>query len=312
MERKNSITLSIVIPVFCEEDNIQYIFDQMIDHVGSMNIPYEIIFIDDGSTDQTWNKITALGRQHPEVKGLRFSRNFGKENALFAGLTYAAGDAVITIDGDMQHPPELIPKMYQLWENNSAEIVDVIKKTRPKETLFYKINSSIFYFLFQKLSGLEITNATDFKLLDRKVVDNIVQMQETNRFYRGITHWVGFKHETIQISIPDRLQGGTKWKISGLFTYAMNNILGFTSKPLLFIGIMGIVFLISAIIVLLISVVRILTNTTAEGFPTVIFLILFTGGIIISSQFLMGIYIAKVFDEVKHRPSYIIKQLLNI
>ena len=311
MNSNSTIILSIVVPVFSEETNINHAISRIMNNVNSLNISYEIIFVDDGSTDQTWEMITKAGQIHSQVKGLRFSRNFGKENALFAGLSYAQGKAVITIDGDMQHPPELISDMYSCWENDGFEIIDVAKKSRPKESFFYKLNSIIFYSLFKKLTNLEIFNSTDYKLLDRKVVDSILRLPEKQRFYRGLTSWVGFKHKTIKVNMPDRVSGRTKWNILTLINYATNNIFNFTAKPLLLIGFLGLFFLILSFVLSIISFVRVIMHSTKEGFPTIILLVLLVGGIIIFSQFLIGIYISKLFEEVKDRPSYIVKDKVN-
>lgn len=307
-----NIDISVVVPMYCEEENIQNSITTIMNIVDQLNVNYELIIIDDGSTDKTWKLISDLAKQISNIKGISFSRNFGKENALYAGLSYSRGSAVITIDGDLQHPPELILEMYKLWEYDSIEVVDIKKSKRPKEPIFYKMSSFLFYYFFKKLSGIDIANATDFKLLDRKVVDSILLLPESQRFYRGITNWVGFNHVTIETVISERKFGKSKWDWANLSKYAINNISSFTSRPLIFIGSLGLLFLFSAIILMIISIIRIITGTTQEGFPTVILLMLFIGGSVIISQCLIGFYLSKVFDEVKNRPSFIIKELINL
>lgn len=303
--------VSIVVPVFSEESNIEPFLSAINDTLSHLAVKYEVIFVDDGSNDSTWEIISKSAQSNQKIRGVRFSRNFGKESAIQAGLELSHGDAVVTIDGDLQHPPEVLPLMLELWKTNQADIVDVVKSKREKETIIKKSVVNNFYWLFKNLSGLDINNGTDYKLLDRKVVDTLLEMGEINRFYRGLTHWVGYKHATIDISIAERLRGKSKWSAVNLLLYGLNSVINFSTRPLLFIGIMGVLFLIMAVIIATISLVRILTNTSLGGFPTVIFLQLLIGGIIIASICLLGIYIGKISDEVKHRPMYIIKDEVN-
>jgi glycosyltransferase involved in cell wall biosynthesis len=299
--------ISIVVPVFSEEPNIQILISRIAGIVDKVKADYEIIFIDDGSYDATWRTIHKCAEVNKRVKGASFSRNFGKEAAILAGLDIAKGDVVITIDGDLQHPPELIPLMYSLWANDGVEIVDTIKKYRQSETIINKIFANSFYKIFSSLTGFKLTNITDYKLLDRRVVDNILDMPESNRFFRGMTEWVGFKHATLEINIDKRERGDSKWNFAKLIVYAFDNIVNFSTKPLYFVGVLGVTFSLVAIILLLISIYRYIVHTTLSGFPTVIILILFVGGIVICSNCLIGVYIAKLTNEVKKRPKYIKK-----
>ncbi|RPI82147.1 MAG: glycosyltransferase [Nitrosopumilales archaeon] len=303
--------ISIVVPVFAEAPNLHNLVEQIKKNVDLISETYEIIFVDDGSNDESWDVIKKITTVMPEIKAVRFSRNFGKEYALFAGLKEAKGDVVITIDSDMQHPPELIPVLYEMWKSQAAEVIDVIKKERQHESLFNRIAAKLFYLTFDKLSGLDVSNSTDYKLLDRKVVDSLIQFQETHLFYRGLLVWMGFKHVNIKIEVNDRTRGVSKWGFTKLAKYALNNIFNYSSKPLVLIGLFGLLFIISATILMFISLIRLMTGTTLGGFPTVIILQLFIGGIIIFSITLIGAYIAKIYDEVKSRPKYIIKERLD-
>ena len=303
--------LSIVVPVFSEASNIEPLIEAINESLFIIKTEFELIFVDDGSLDNTWEKIAHCSSLSQNIRGVRFSRNFGKEYAIYAGLALARGDAVITIDGDLQHPPEMIPVMYDLWKNKGFDIVDAIKRTRQKETVLGKLSANLFYKTFFQLSGLEISNATDFKLLDRRVVDVLLQLKETNRFYRGLTSWIGFTHAAIEIKIADRLLGQTKWSFSKLLLYAFNNLLDYSIRPLALIGFMGVAFFTLSIVIAAISIIRMFSGTSLEGFPTVIFLQLLIGGIIIAAICLVGIYIGKLINEVKQRPHYIIKDQVN-
>lgn len=303
--------ISIVVPVYSEDSNVQICISRIASVVDKMDIDYEIIFIDDGSNDLTWNTIIKCSEDNGRIKGASFSRNFGKEAALLAGLEIAKGDVVITMDGDLQHPPELIPVMYNYWLNDSVDIVDTIKKHRQAESVLSKILANSFYNVFKFLTGYDLNNATDYKLLDRRVVDNILEMPESNRFFRGMTQWVGYKHATLEINIENRERGESKWNFTKLLTYAFDNIINFSTKPLYLIGLLGLLFLLVSIIMFVISIYRYFTHTTLGGFPTVIILILFVGGIVICSDCIIGMYIAKMTTEVKRRPKFIKKDQIK-
>ncbi len=303
--------LSIVLPIYSEASNIEVAIAELEKNLIPMGIAYEMIFVDDGSTDNSWDMLQKAAKSHPEVQAIRFSRNFGKEYALFAGLEAARGAAVITLDGDQQHPADLIPVMYQIWQTQGAEVVDVIKKERRADSLFTRLSAGLFYYSFAKLSGININNSTDYKLLDRKVVDAMLQFRETGLFYRGMVNWLGFKHVTISIDMSARQRGVSKWGISKLVPYAINNIFNYSSKPLFLIGFFGMLFILSAVVLFIISVVRLVTGTTLQGFSTVIILELFIGGIMVTSMTLIGVYLAKIYSEVKGRPKYVITERLG-
>ncbi len=304
-------SLSIVIPIFSEAQNIDVIIGEIEKNLAPLDIVYELIFVDDGSVDNSWEIIQQAVPSHPQVRAIRFSRNFGKEYALYAGLEAAQGQAVITLDGDQQHPPALIPIMVELWKNQGVYVIDVIKKDHKSSSLFNRSSSRLFYYSFAKLSGLNISNSTDFKLLDRKVIDAILQFKEAGFFYRGLVNWMGFKHVSISIDVNDRIRGETKWSLAKLTTYALNNIFNYTTKPLVLIGISGLLFILAAFVLFLISVIRLITGTTLEGFSTVIILELFIGGIMVTSLTLIGVYLAKIYNEVKGRPKYIISERIG-
>jgi glycosyltransferase involved in cell wall biosynthesis len=303
--------LSIVLPVYSEARNIDVTITEIVKNLAPLEIPYEIIFVDDGSEDDSWALIQRAAETHDSIRAIRFSRNFGKEYALYAGLEAAHGLAVITIDGDQQHPIELIPVMYKMWKDQAVDVINVVKKERRTDSFFTRLSASLFYFSFSKLSGMNIDNSTDYKLLNRKVIDAMMKFHETGLFYRGLVNWMGFRHVSIFIDVSTRQHGSSKWGVSKLVGYALNNIFNYTTKPLILIGIFGIIFMLAAVILFFISVVRLITGTTLQGFSTVIILELFIGGIMVTSMTLIGVYLAKIYNEVKGRPKYIISEQIG-
>ena len=304
--------LSIVVPALNEEDIID-LFYTTISNVLTSLTPiiknYEIIFIDDGSTDTTWQKITHLTTQNPEVHGIKFSRNFGKEAAIFSGLHKAKGDCAIIMDCDLQHPPEYIEKMYKQYLNG-YQIVRCIKKQRNKESVIKTVGNCLFFNFFSVFDStqLNIANASDFQLLDRKVIDYVLQFQESALFFRGISAYVGFKSIDIEFNVPERVAGTTKWDYKSLIGYAFSNITAFSSKPLQIVTFNGIILLILAFILTIRTLYVYFINEAAPGITTVIILLLFIGSILMISLGIIGFYIGKIFEEVKHRPRYIIDE----
>lgn len=304
--------LSIIVPAYNEEHVIDVFYQTIIKSLtGFKNITsnYEIIFVDDGSTDNTWLKITALTTQNFNIHGIKFSRNFGKESAIFAGLHKAKGDCAIIMDCDLQHPPELIEKMYMHYLTG-YQIVRCIKKKRNKESFIKVICNSLFFsfFSFFDSTQLNIANASDFQLIDRKVIDYILKFQEASLFFRGISAYVGFKSIDIEFNVPERVAGKTKWNYRELIGYAFSNITSFSSKPLQIVTFNGIVLLLLAFFLTIRTLYVYFINEAAPGITTVIILLLFIGSMLMISLGIIGFYIGKIFDEVKHRPRYIIDE----
>lgn len=212
--------LSIIIPSYNEEGNIEHTADVVSNVLESNNIDFEIVFINDGSSDSTWEKMSALAHERENISAVNFSRNFGKESAVFAGLEVAKGDACVLMDCDLQHPPETIIEMYNLWKNNDADVVEGRKKDRGKENFLYKGFSLLFYKIINKASGLDMAAASDFKLIDRKVVDALNRMPERLTFFRAMSSWVGFKTEKVYFEVAERAEGESKWSVRSLIKYA--------------------------------------------------------------------------------------------
>ena len=242
------------------------------------------------------------------MKGAGFSRNFGKEAAIFAGLELTSGDAVIVMDCDLQQPPSVIPKMWKLWQEG-AEIVEGIKLSRGKESFFHKISAGLFYKIMSKLIKMDMNASSDFKLLDRKVVNVLLELPERNTFFRALTFWAGFRTETIEYEVQERQFGESKWSFWSLMKYAIANATSFSTLPLQMVTVMGVFAIVFSGILAIQTLVRYLMGDSVEGFTTVILLILIVGGFIMLSLGVIGHYIARIYEEVKGRPKYIISRV---
>lgn len=300
--------LSLLIPFYNEEQQIPVTIATVIPILEKLDLDFELILVDDGSRDRTWEIIRNAGLQDKRIRGLRFSRNFGKEAAICAALDQARGDAVILMDGDLQHPPKHIPEMVQLWRTGEYDIIEGIKSTRGKESLLSRLNARVFYGLFRRFSGYDLRNASDFKLLDRMVVDEWRKLGEQDTFFRGLSAWLGFRRTTFQFEVAARKSGSSKWSLFKLARLSINAITGFSAMPLQFITMIGSFLLIASLIIGIQTLVNWFSGHAASGFTTVILLQLLIGGCIMISLGLVGIYIARIFDEVKSRPRYIISE----
>ena len=271
-------------------------------------IDCELLFVDDGSKDATWQEIGNAAEKHPQVVGLHFSRNFGKEAAMFAGLEKAKGDCCVVIDCDLQHPPEKIVEMFRLWEQG-YEVVEGIKEDRGEETGLHRFAANSFYKLISRATGMDMSDASDFKLIDRKVVDTLNAMPERNVFFRALSYWVGYKKASVTYCVRERTAGESKWSTRSLVKYALTNISSFSSAPLHIVTVLGFLMLVIAVVFGCIALVQKLCGAALGGFTTVILLLLFTGSIIMISLGIMGYYIARIYDEIKGRPRYIISEI---
>lgn len=299
--------LSIILPAFNEQGNILRAFDKINSILHIASIPYEIIFVDDGSADSTYQNIQALSSDHPQVKGICFSRNFGKESAIFAGLEASHGDCCLIMDCDLQHPAELIPDMYRLWQDG-YEIVEGVKVSRGKENPIHTLCANVFYNLISKASGIDMSKASDFKLLDRKAVDALLAMPERAPFFRALSSWIGFKTISIPFHVKKREIGTSKWSAWKLIKYAVCNITSFSGAPLQFVTFLGWIMFLSSVALGLQSLYRYFSGTALEGFTTVILLQLLIGSVLMISLGIIGHYISRIYDEIKTRPRYIISK----
>ncbi len=299
--------LSVVVPVFGEGAHLPDSLATIRQHAAATGVPFEIVVVDDGSSDETWPDIERLAIRMPELHGVSLARNFGKEAAILAGLERSRGDAVIVIDGDLQHPPELIPKMVEAWRDGGYKVVNGRKRRRGPESRPTAYAARLFYSLFERLAKLPLAGASDYKLLDRQVVEIYCTLRERNIFFRGIVPWLGFRQTDMFFDVGERTAGRSKWPVLKRVYLAADAIISFSAVPLQFVTLAGFLFLVFAVLLAGHTVYVTLSGGAVEGFPTVILLTLTVGSILMLSLGLIGQYVGKIFDELKGRPRYIVR-----
>jgi polyisoprenyl-phosphate glycosyltransferase len=301
------MNISLVVPLYNEENNI----DEFIKQVANSlyNTSYKILFIDDGSTDETKSKIKKLSEENTYINYISFSKNFGHQTALKAGLDHADGDCVISLDGDLQHPPELIPDMLKEW-NAGNDIVYTKRKDDKNLSYFKRKSSQIFYSLMNRLTDLELENGSaDFRLLDRKVVDYIKQFNEVNLFLRGLIKWIGFSSKCIEYEQKERFSGETKYTFKKMFKFAIDGITSFSIKPLRMITSFGLFLSICSFLYIVYAIINYFVFKNAvSGWTSIIICILFLGGVQLIVLGIIGEYIGKIYIQSKHRPLYILEE----
>lgn len=297
--------LSVIIPAYNEQENIEKTAQTVYSLLSGSNINCEIIFVDDGSRDNTWALISSLAEKNSSFRGLKFSRNFGKEGAIFAGLRACRGDCAVVIDCDLQHPPEIMLEMYSLWQQG-FEVVEAVKASRGKESLLYKMFAKSFYRMMKSSSDINLDRASDYKLLDRKAIDALNEMPERLTFFRALSSWVGFKTTQVEFEVAPRNAGTTKWSFKKLFRFALNNLTSFTNVPMQLVTIGGIVFMLAAVVLAVQTLVNFFSGNAEAGFSTVILLILISSSLIMLALGVIGYYLSKIYEEIKFRPRYIV------
>ena len=302
--------LSIVIPAYTEEKMILKTTEVVSGIMEREKIPFELVFVNDGSRDQTWEMIEKAAEKNSHVTGIHFSRNFGKESAIFAGLANAEGDCIAVMDCDLQHPPETLVEMYRLWEQG-YEVIEGVKRSRGKESILHRASAGMFYKIMSKAVQIDMSRASDFKLMDRKAVEALLSMPERNAFFRALSSWVGYRTTSVEFDVQERTEGESKWSTWSLIKYAVRNIVGFSSAPLQMITVAGVLTLLLAIVLGIQSLVKYFCGHALEGFTTVILLLLIIGSLIMLSLGVIGIYIAKIYEEVKGRPRYFIARKIS-
>ena len=298
--------LSVIVPAYNEQENIENTASVISGILRKNGTEYELIFVDDGSKDDTWNIIAGLSEKDPSIRGLHFSRNFGKEGAIFAGLKRCTGDCAVVIDCDLQHPPELIPEMLRLHDEEGFEVVEAVKASRGKESLSYKFFAKGFYRIMKNSSSVNLDRASDYKLMDRKVIDALNEMPERITFFRALSSWVGFRTTQIEFEVAPRNAGTTKWNFRKLVRFALNNISSFTYFPMQIIPWLGVLFLLFAVIISVYSIVKFFCGQSLEGFTTVYILVLLSSSVVMIGLGIIGYYMSKIYEEIKFRPRYII------
>ena len=302
--------LSVILPAYNEEKMIEKAGTVIGRILEEQKIPYEIVFVDDGSKDRTWSEIDRTAVNNPHIAGVHFSRNFGKESAMLAGLANAKGDCCVVMDCDLQHPPETVVEMYRLWEQG-YEVVEGVKHSRGKESLAHKASAGMFYKLISKAVGIDMSRASDFKLLDRKAVDALLEMPERNAFFRALSAWIGYKTTSVEFDVREREEGVSKWSTKSLIRYAITNIVSFSSAPMQFVTGAGVFVFLLAVILGIQTLVHYFTGNAVAGFTTVILLLLLIGSILMISLGFIGYYIYKIYEEVKGRPRYLISRKID-
>ncbi len=297
--------LSVIIPAYNEEEIIPKTVSTIDEILKEANIDHELLFVNDGSKDRTWEIIESAAASNANVKGVCFSRNFGKEAVVFAGISQAKGDCCVVIDCDLQHPPEKIIEMYRLWEQG-YEIVEGVKTDRGTESAFHKFAAKSFYSIMSDAVGFDMSRASDFKLLDRKAMNVLLNMNEKNAFFRALSSWIGFKSTEVEYEVREREAGTSKWSTKALFKYAVTNITSFTSAPMQIVTLLGIFVFVVGLLFSVEALVSYFRGTARAGFTTVIILQCFTCSVIMVGQGVIGFYISKIYDEVKGRPRFII------
>ncbi len=302
--------LSVVLPAYNEELMISKTCEVLREVLSEAGISYELVLVNDGSRDGTWKEILEAGKKDANILGVQFSRNFGKEAAVFAGLAQAEGDVVAVMDCDLQHPPETLVSMYRLWEEG-YEVIEGVKSSRGKEGFLHKKSAGFFYGIMSKATKVDMQNASDFKMMDRKVVDSILSMPERNMFFRATSSWVGYRTAYVKFEVQEREAGESKWSAWSLIKYAFTNIVAFTTVPLQFVTAAGGICFICSMILIIYSLIQYFSGHAVEGYSTTIIVLLLIGSAIMMSLGIIGYYIGKIYEEVKRRPRYIISKIIH-
>ena len=308
--------VSVVIPMYYEQEVVDVCYKRVKKVLDELKEKYEheIIFINDGSKDKTLDILQDIAKVDKNVKIISFSRNFGHQAAVTAGLKYVTGDAIIIIDADLQDPPELKPDMIEKWEQG-YEVIYGKRKKRNGESAFKLLTAKAFYTTLNKLSDVDIPGDTgDFRLVDKKVVDVINSLPEHNKFLRGLFSWVGFEQYEYEYERKERYAGKTKYPLKKMLKLASDGIIGFSIKPIKVIGGFGITFVIVSIVILLYFILSKIFGWTnmLKGWTSIMFATTFVGGIVLLSLWIIGEYLVRIYDEAKQRPQYIIKKKINI
>ena len=297
--------LSVVLPAYNEEESVPLAADVIGDLLTQAGIDHELIFVNDGSRDHTWRAIQEAAARRLQVRGIRFSRNFGKEAAIFAGLAQAKGDCCVVLDCDLQHPPEKILEMYRLWQQG-WQVVEGVKISRGKESPLHTLAAKTFYRFLSGATRIDMSHASDFKLLDRRAVDVLVAMREKNAFFRALSSWIGFDTAQVEFEVQPRAAGESKWSLRSLTRYAVTNLAAFSTAPLQIVTILGVLVFLCSLVLGCWSLWQKINGQALEGFTTVILLLLLIGSALMVCLGILGYYIAKIYEEIKDRPRYIV------
>lgn len=299
--------ISVVVPVFNEQDNVAHLVERLTNALDSLGESYEVLFIDDGSRDATWIKIAnAVAHYHPRLRGLRLARQFGHQSALLAGLSRARGQAVVSMDGDLQHPPELIPELVEAWKQGAA-VVETRRHYNAHTSLFKKLSSALFYRFFSLMSDIHMEEGrSDFRLTDRRVLDQVLAFQQNDIFLRGVVTWLDFPSTTIEFEAPNRLHGESKYTLRSMLRFARGGILAFSTKPLR-VGIaLGLVTSALAFVALCYILAQYVTGRTVPGWASTLGLLVLLFGVLFVILGVIGGYVGLIYIMLQRRPPYVI------
>ncbi|MCR2804334.1 glycosyltransferase family 2 protein [Paenibacillus soyae] len=304
------VNYSVIVPMYNEEEVIEHTYRRLKAVMDTTDKPYELVFVNDGSKDRTVQIMKKIGGEDPNVRLIDFSRNFGHQIAISAGMDYARGDAIIVIDADLQDPPEVILQMIEKWKEG-YEVVYGRRLKRKGETVFKKLTALAFYRLLKSMTSVDIPLDTgDFRLIDRKVCDVLRGLKEKNRFVRGLISWIGFRQTSVEYVREERFAGETKYPLKKMISFALDGITSFSYKPLKIASYLGFALSCGGFVYLLIVIFqRLFTQSTVEGWTTIVALNLLFNGIILILLGVIGEYIGRIYDESKNRPLYIVREV---
>jgi dolichol-phosphate mannosyltransferase len=305
-------SVSVVVPAYCEEGNLVALYEELNRVTALQETTWELIIVDDGSTDGSWQQITALHQQDARVKGLKLSRNFGHQYALLAGICGASGEAVITMDADLQHPPEVIGRLLEEWRQG-RQIVHTVRLDPPGRSLFKHVSSRLFYRVFAFLSGVELSaGMADFRLLDRQVVDELIAFKEGGLFLRGLVQWVGYSSSKVEFACRDRLSGKTKYSLSKMLKFAWAGVSSFSLIPLRIAIMIGLLTSAGAAANLVYAVyVRLFTDSAVPGWASAVSIVSLLFGVLFILLGVIGEYMGRILDEVRARPRFIVSERMG-
>jgi polyisoprenyl-phosphate glycosyltransferase len=311
MMESSLVDISVVIPIFNEEGNIDIIYNDLREALRSFET-YELIFVDDGSYDNSFEKIKQLAKQNRSIKAISFSRNFGHQIAITAGLEVSKGEVVVTMDADGQHPASVISELFSKYEEG-FDVVNTIRKYEERPGTFKRMSSSFFYFFINRFSDTTITPASaDFRLLSRKAVLAFLRFKEKQRFTRGLVSWMGFEQATVEYNSPKRLSGDSKYSNKKMLRLAGDGITSFTSRPLRLSFYIGLVIALAGFFYAIYALVQYFVGNTVPGWTSLLIVVLILGGTQLISIGILGEYLARVFSEVKNRPLYLVKESIGV
>lgn len=310
--QERNVEISLVIPVFNEAAGLPATVEAARKALLQAARSHEIVVVDDGSTDRTWERVQELAAESQDIGGVSFTRNFGKEAAILAGLRHCRGQAAVVMDGDLQHPPQLIPEMIRLWREERYQVVHAVKRRRQKEAWPQRAAARLFYVLMKALTGYDLAGGSDFKLLDREVVSRYVRLPESVRFFRGLIPWLGHRNVSLAFDPLPREKGASRWSPLALLRLGVRAICAFSTIPTQIVTILGGVMFAATLILGAQTFYMKLSGRAEAGFSTVILLLLFIGSILMMSLGLIGQYLALIYEEVKGRPPYVVNGTLNL